>query len=555
MIRILTFLLAIASLWSQAQSEKTFRISKKYLNIPIQSSVERQRIIFNLENEYYTHNDIRVSQGEVDYWTFIDVSEHLGKDFTFEFSENVSGIDMIYQSEKFAGQDSLYEEYLRPQIHYTTRRGWNNDPNGMVFYDGEYHLFYQHNPYEVNWGNMTWGHAVSKNLLNWEELPITLLPDQLGTMYSGSAVVDYKNTSGFNKDNTPALVAMYTAAMQDYGEADKQQQCIAYSLDNGRTLTKYSGNPVIPSERKFGSGHERDPKVFWYEPGNHWVMIMNEGINFCIYNSNNLKDWDHVSTIKSGFWECPELFELPVDGDLNNKKWVVYGVQGIYMIGDFNGKTFTPETEMLRYNLPGGMTAAQTFNDAPDGRRIQIGWGHAVFPGMPFGQTFTFPQEHRLKSTAKGIQLFIEPIIEIENLYVKSYRFSNEYIGENLNTKLEGINHPLLHVKAKLKIENGRQFGLNVNGYRIIYNVADNTLNDVFLPLKNQYLDLELIVDKTIVEVYVNKGLFYWFANYNDEDPTNFKISLEASANKLNVNPKTLIESLEIHELKSIWNN
>lgn len=555
MIRFLTVITMIANLSIQAQSEKTFRISNRYLNIPIQSSVERQRVIFKLEDEYYTHNDIRLSEKEVDYWTFIDVSEHMGKDFTFEFSEKVAGIDMIYQSEKFAGEDSLYEESLRPQIHYTTRRGWNNDPNGMVFYDGEYHLFYQHNPYEINWGNMTWGHAVSKNLLNWEELPITLLPDQLGTMYSGSAVIDYQNTAGFNRDSIPALVAMYTSAMQDYGEADKQQQCIAYSFDNGRTLTKYEGNPVIPSERKFGSGHERDPKVFWYEPGNHWVMIMHEGINYCIYNSNNLKDWERTSTINAGFWECPELFELPVDGDINNKKWVVYGVQGIYMIGDFNGKTFTPETEMLRYNLPGGMTAAQTYNDEPDGRRIQIGWGHATFPNMPFAQTFTFPQEYSLKTTPKGIRLFIEPIKEIENLYIKSHRFSNEYIGEDLNAKLEVINHPLLHVKAKLKIENGRRFGININGYDIIYDVADNTLNDVFLPLKNQYLDLELIVDKTIIEVYVNEGLFYWFANHNDGDLTNFKISLEPSANKLNVNPRTLVESLEIHELKSIWNN
>ena len=552
MINTLTSILVVICLTTNAQTQKTFKISKKYLNIPIQSSVERQRINFLIDGNKLTYNDIRLADDKVDYWTFIDVSKFDGKDFTFEFSENAAGIDKIYQSDTIVGESIFYKEKNRPQIHFTTCRGWTNDPNGMVYYKGEYHLFYQHNPYETNWGNMHWGHAVSKDLIHWEELPVVLFPDELGTMFSGSAVIDYNNTAGFNKGNSPAMVAIYTADLRKGGKELGQQQCIAYSLDKGRTFTKYEGNPVIPAQRRFGSGHERDPKVFWYEPGEHWVLVMHDALNFSVYNSRNLKDWEYKSSVDAGFWECPELFELAVDDNPNNKKWVMYGVQGTYLIGNFDGKTFTPETEMLRYNV-GGMTAAQTFNNEPDGRRLQIGWGHAEFPGMPFKQTFTIVQEFSLRNTRNGNRLFVEPAKEIQKLHVKSHFFKNEHIGDNINKKLSDIKSPLLHIKAKFEIVNGIVFGMNINDYKIEYNVATNRLNDTFLPLQNKQLDLEIIVDKTLIEVYANGGLVYWFANNNNGDLNDFNISMYKAPNGLNPDPKTLIRSLEIHELKSIW--
>jgi fructan beta-fructosidase len=528
--------------------EISFKVDKKYINIPIDDHQERQRVYFKVDGETYTFNDIRVAKENIEYWTFVDVSGYMGKTFSLEFSEYVPGIEKIYQSDKFVGEDTLYKEKLRPQVHFTTRRGWNNDPNGLVFYKGEYHLFYQHNPYEINWGNMTWGHAITRDLLHWEELPIVIQPDELGTIFSGSAVIDYKNTSGFKTGDENPLVAIYTADRW----SEKQQQCIAYSLDRGRTFTKYEGNPVIPAQRRFGSGHERDPKVFWYEPGKHWVLVMHDGLSYSIYNSKNLKDWEYQSSVNEGFWECPELFELAVDGNGNIKKWVLYGVQGTYLIGSFDGKTFTPETEKLRYNV-GGMTAAQTYNDEPGGRRLQIGWAHAEFPGMPFKQTFTVVQEFKLKSTRNGVRLFVEPAKEIEKLYVKSHSFENEYIGDDINKKLAEIKSSLLHIIATFKIENCVRFGLNINGYNIEYYVSTNKLNDTFLPLENGQFDLEVIVDKTLVEVYANGGIVYWFDYHNDADPDNFKLSLYQRENKLNQEPKTMVRNLEIHELKSIW--
>lgn len=531
---------------------RTIIIEKNYLNLPVQLDQERDSMKI-LSNDKIIHEfEIRLSDGVPDYWVFIDVSDIKGDSLKIRFPKSVKGINAIYQSDEIAGADSLYKEKLRPQIHFTTRRGWNNDPNGMVHYDGEYHLFYQHNPYETNWGNMHWGHAVSKDLLHWEELPIALFPDEFGTMFSGSAVVDYNNTTGFNKGDTPAMVAIYTADLRKGDQEIGQSQGIAYSLDKGRTFTKYEGNPVIPSQRRFGSGHERDPKVFWYEPGEHWVLILHDALYYSIYNSKNLKDWEYQSSVEAGFWECPELFELAIDGNPNNKKWVMYGVSGIYLIGSFDGKTFTPETEMLRYNA-GGMTAAQTFNDEPDGRRIQIGWGHAGFSGMPFAQTFTFPQEYSLETTAQGERLLIRPIREIEKLYTKSYNFTDEYIGDEINKKLSEITSPHLHIKVKYEIVNGITFGMDINGYTINYNVAWNKLNDTFMPLKNRQLELEVIVDKTLIEVYANGGLMYWFANHNEGNLDDFYISMIRSGNKLNPDSKTLIRSLEIHELKSIW--
>ena len=424
----------------------------------------------------------------------------------------------------------------------------------MVFYDGEYHLFYQHNPFETNWGNMTWNHAVSKDLVHWKELNLALLPDEFGTIFSGSAVIDYNNTAGYNNGDIPAMLAFYTADLRKNGEELGQQQCIAYSLDNGRTFSKYKGNPVLPMANRFESKHARDPKTFWYEPGKHWVMIMHEGIAMTIYNSPDCKNWQITDTLTDGYWECPELFELPIDGDGDDKKWVVYGVNGTYQIGSFNGKKFIPETEMLRYNCkPWSMTAAQTYNDEPKGRRVSIGWGHARFPGMPFTETFTFPMEMKLKTTPSGARLHVLPVEELENLQVKKHSFKNMLIGEDLNEKLKDIKSPLLHIKTTIEIDNSRFFGISINGYEIKYDVAMNTLRDVFIPLQHRQLELEVIVDKTLIEVYVNSGRYYWFENYTNGDTDNFSLSFIKGGDPLNENAKTLVKKLEVYELKSIW--
>ncbi|MFC6604865.1 glycoside hydrolase family 32 protein [Ectobacillus funiculus] len=221
----------------------------------------------------------------------------------------------------------LYKEKYRPQFHFSPEEKWMNDPNGMVFFNDEYHLFYQYHPFGTTWGPMHWGHAVSKDLIHWEQLPIALYPDEHGAIFSGSAVVDWNNTSGFF-DNQPGLVAIYTSA-GTYPDSDRprQRQSLAYSKDNGRTWVTYEGNPVLSD---VNITDYRDPKVFWHDETNKWVMVLATGQSITIYTSPNLRDWEYGSEFENkagshgGVWECPDLFKLSVDGDENNQKWVMF---------------------------------------------------------------------------------------------------------------------------------------------------------------------------------------------------------------------------------------
>ena len=279
-----------------------------------------------------------------------------------------------------------YSETYRPQFHFTPEKNWMNDPNGLVYYKGEYHLFYQYNPNGNSWGDMSWGHAVSKDLVHWEELPLALSHDDEEMVFSGSAVVDWNNTTGFGTKKNPPMVAIYTSAYKDGG---KQAQSLAYSTDRGRTWTKYQGNPVID----IGSNNFRDPKVQWYAPTKSWLMTVSLSAEHKVrfYSSKNLKDWKLQSEFgpagaTGGVWECPDLFPLAVDGDKNNIKWVLVvninpgGIAGgsaaQYFIGDFDGKKFTAEDKGT-YTPPTG-TVVQDFEGS--------GFGEWTTTGTAFGQ-------------------------------------------------------------------------------------------------------------------------------------------------------------------------
>jgi len=414
---------------------------------------------FTLGDENVRKFVIRLGDGAADYWVFADVSKFKGKEITITYPEKVAGLDKIYQADQWAGQDSVYQEQNRPQLHFSSKRGWNNDPNGLVFYRGEYHLYYQHNPYERLWQNMHWGHAVSTDLLHWEELGDVLYPDELGTMFSGTATIDVNNSSGFQTGDHPPIVAAYTAHQSlENGDAI-QTQCIAYSNDKGRTFTKYDANPVVDSKAKWNSRNTRDPKIFWHEPSDKWVMVLFEKDGHSFYNSDNLKEWTYLSHLP-GFWECPELFELPIDGNRYNSKWVIYGASGTYMLGDFDGREFKVTSGKHTY-VNGQLYAAQTFNNIPesDGRRIQISWGRGMehHGNMPFGQMMLFPTELTLRSTRNGIRLFNEPIEEIKHLHKKNHRWDS-LSKESANENLKKVSSDLLHLKMKVQILDGTEF-------------------------------------------------------------------------------------------------
>ncbi|MFB6846049.1 GH32 C-terminal domain-containing protein [Streptomyces sp. NPDC056373] len=284
------------------------------------------------------------------------------------------------------GVAQAYTETYRPQFHFTPQKNWMNDPNGLVYYKGEYHLFYQYNPNGNSWGDMSWGHAVSKDLVHWEELPLALSHDDEEMVFSGGAVVDRDNTTGFGTKENPPMVAIYTSA---YKKGGKQAQSLAYSTDRGRTWTKYQGNPVID----IGSDNFRDPKVQWYAPTKSWLMTVSLSAEHKVrfYSSKNLKDWELQSEFgpagaTGGVWECPDLFPLAVDGDPAKIKWVLVvnlnpgGIAGgsaaQYFVGDFDGKKFTPEDKGT-YTPPAGDVVQDFEGD---------GFGDWTAAGTAFGQ-------------------------------------------------------------------------------------------------------------------------------------------------------------------------
>ena len=328
--------------------------------------------------------------------------------------------------------DTEYSERFRPQFHFSPKSNWMNDPNGLIFENDRYHLFYQFYPDSTVWGPMHWGHATSEDLTHWTHQPIALYPDSLGYIFSGSAVMDYKNSSGLGSENQPALVAIYTYHNMEYersGRNDYQTQGIAFSLDHGMTWEKYDGNPVIKNP---GIKDFRDPKVFWHEPTQKWILILVAGDHARIYNSKNLIDWTFLSDFghnegaHGGVWECPDLF--PLTTDQGDQKWVLIisinpgGPQGgsatQYFVGDFDGQKFTTaqkESKWLDFGRDN--YAGVTYNDAPEGKRILMGWMSnwdyaQVTPTTNWRSAMTLPRSLELKGSNSDYYLVQNPIIE-----------------------------------------------------------------------------------------------------------------------------------------------
>ena len=493
-------------------AELSLKVRCRYLNLPVSHEVERSRLTFRAKGVDDLNVVARLSANP-EYWVFKDISAYRGKTLTITFDGPEDALMQVYQSDSIRDAASIYRERNRPQFHFTTKRGWINDPNGCIWHDGQYHLYYQHNPFEREWENMTWGHATSPDLLHWTEQPPVLFPDTLGTMFSGSAVFDKDNTSGFGTKKNPPLVYAYTA-----DRSEKEVQCIAYSLDGGMTLHKYKGNPVIDSHDKWQTRDTRDPRVFWYEPRGHWVLVLNERNGHSIYTSANLKEWTYQSHV-NGFWECPDLFPLSVDGNADDVRWVMYGASNTYMIGRFDGKVFTPESGKHRFST-GAIYAAQTFNDVPDGRRIQIGWANIDHRGMPFRGQMLLPTELTLRSTKDGVRLVSKPIKEVETLLSPLYNSESGLKKQEANVALnkalpqrgsgEGAN--CLHLRATLNLTYATSAGLKFDGQTLVdYDLNRNTLNGQFYSPQDPTslsLTMDIYIDRTSIEVFIDDGLY-----------------------------------------------
>lgn len=519
----------------------TMKINRKYLNIPISYQVDRKRLTLTAKGEDTLSVVVRIAKEHPDYWVFKDVSRYKGKILELSYEGSEHTLKNIIQADSIFGASQMYKEENRPQFHFTTRRGWINDPNGLVFHKGLYHLYYQHNPYEREWENMTWGHATSPDLLHWTEHDDVLFPDCLGTMYSGSAIFDEQNTSGFGSKRNPPLVYAYTA-----DRSEREVQCIAYSLDGGMTLKKYEGNPVIDSHDKWQTHDTRDPRLLWYAPGKHWVLVLNERDGHSIYTSDNLRDWTYRSHV-TGFWECPDLFELPVDGDPKNTRWVMYGASNTYMIGSFDGKTFVPEGGKYRF-CTGSIYAAQTISHAPKGRRIQIGWGRVSHPGMPFNGMMLLPTELTLTTTRDGIRLVSKPINEVQSLFQNILLSDGVLNAEAASRLINSLGYKDgLHIAFALHLNHRTSAGLSLSGRNVLdYDSNFNTINGQFYsPQDPTSMDLmaDIYIDRTSVEVFIDGGLYSYSMEWHERRPEGFRFW----------GTNLTVSGLKVDRMKSIW--
>lgn len=443
---------------------------------------------------------------------------------------------------------SSHDSQHRPQYHFSPPANWLNDPNGFVYYQGEYHLFYQHNPGGSlpNFRQMHWGHAVSRDLVSWQHLPVALCPDEHGSIYSGSAVVDWKGTAGFGQE---ALVAVFTSHKEGY-----EAQSLAYSTDRGRTWTKYAGNPVVlPPD---GLADFRDPKVFWYDQtgAGHWVMVLAAGDAVRFYRSPDLIHWEPSSCFGSehgshvGVWETPDLFELPV-GEGPETRWVLTvgvgdggpaGKSGMqYFIGQFDGDTFVsenPEHVILWTDYGADYYAAQSWSDEPQGRRVMAGWltnwQYATrVPTSTWRGVFSLPRELSLKQTKNGVRLYHRPIPELSALRGRHHHWQNTTITSGTNL-LEGITSDLVEIVAEFQLNPAvHSFGFEVRvgkeeqttiGYNVLQhqvfvdrsNSGRSSFDEGFAGIHTANLEpeagmirLQIFVDRASVEVFGNDGL------------------------------------------------
>jgi sucrose-6-phosphate hydrolase SacC (GH32 family) len=395
---------------------------------------------------------------------------------------------------------------------------------------------------------MTWGHAVSPDLVHWTQLVNAIEPDALGTIYSGSAVVDWQNTSGFQRGDEHPLVAFYTSAGSHAPEPRPFTQSCAYSNDRGRSWVKYSGNPIVEHIR----ASNRDPKVIWHEPSRQWVMaLFLDGNDYTLLGSQNIKEWRRLCDLTlPGVSECPDFFPLGVDGDPDEVRWVFWGAAGGYRLGTFDGTEFHSETDVLHAELGANGYAAQTWSDTPDGRRIQISWmAGGKYPAMPFNQQMSFPVELTLRTTPEGIRLYREPIEEIARLHERVHRYGDRALipGQNL---IPDTDCQLFDIRAEIEVGRASAWGALIRGHDLRYDAAKEELSAFGKTARLAPVDgriwLQLLVDRTSLEVFGDDGRVSMSFCFLPE-AADHNVELYAEGGEAH------IVSLEAHELHSAW--
>ncbi|QJE98243.1 glycoside hydrolase family 32 protein [Luteolibacter luteus] len=456
-----------------------------------------------------------------------------------------------------------YDQPLRPQFHFSSRRNWLNDPNGMVFDGLHYHLFFQHNPLGTGWGNMTWGHAISTDMMHWRQLDHALLPYQVdgrsGTIYSGSTVVDHNNSLGVQVGARKTLVSFFTYASEPF------YQAMAYSTDGGVTWKYHNNGRAVVPNQGFDNG-ERDPKVFWHEASQRWVMVLwvqNNPGRVRFFTSTNLKDWTFASDLlRNWAFECMDMFPLQVDGDPAQTKWVIYDASFDYEIGSFDGATFTTEAGPFHASR-GNFYAAQSFNQAPNGRVTQIGWmfdgpDSAAAYGLPYNKQMSFPCDLTLRTTPAGVRLCAQPIPEIASLVTSTQQVSSQILTPTSNLLAQMGNLDLVDLTIEFDPGTASQVILDLPRTSVRYEAASGVftftgtdgnqavaMDGSFMP-RNGRVKLRLLLDRLSLETYAFDGESFG-AHYIN--PSNGA----ATPSLRSVGGNAFVHSLVVKSLGSAW--
>ncbi|MCF6176230.1 MAG: glycoside hydrolase family 32 protein [Victivallaceae bacterium] len=539
--------------------KKNIIVEKRYINVPVSNSTPSTRVIIKTSNSQNILRYFDVSPGgEVyDFIAYHDLEEFVGQEIEFEIANDELAekfFTALRQSDLPLGLDGVYQEKHRPQFHFSSKRGWLNDPNGLVYYNGKYHLFYQHNPFGTGWGNMHWGHAVSNDLIHWQEKGDVLCPDETGMMFSGGAVVDWHNASGLQQHEHPPILLFYTAAGNLAPVPCEDTQCMAYSVDGGETFKKYANNPVV--------GHiiseARDPKVIWHQESQKWVMALYRGDaekTFNLLTSTNLLKWQIIQelAVPDGR-ECPEFFPIPLDGCEDNIKWIFMEANGKYLIGNFDGEKFEAEAGPFdsfgRYGKGCGY-AGQIWSNTLDGRKIMLCWQQGECQAADFNQNMTLPVELSLKSFSDGMRLCAEPIKELAGLRGASWEFNNIAMKPSDNTPDEFMKIPEGNSwDIEIELADNCELIINVCGEDIALDAKAREVRMSAIkfpfPADAKEFKLRILVDRASIELFGGNGRI-WYAKRKlttPAQPVIFPYQTSGSGS---------LKKVKIHTINSIW--
>ena len=563
----------------------------RYLLFPVSTHAQKKSLRFHREGQLLLDLDLSLDNVTPDYEVAVDIGR---------FGPGEMVLSCIPEMEVHARpsddpgwQAGLYKERFRPRFHFSTKRGWINDPNGLVYYRGNYHLFYQYNPVGCAWGNMHWGHAVSPDLLHWEEWETALFPDEGGTMFSGSAIVDTENTLGLNTADQEAILLFYTAAGNTslLSKDKPSTQNLAYSIDGGRTFHKHARNPIVP---QIAEGN-RDPKIIRSPVKGHWVMaLFLTGMRYALLSSTNLLDWVVIQELDlPDDSECPDFFPLTIRGGCTEgapipnasentacpdatgqafpatkivsaahakssspvapqEFWVLCGAADRYQVGTFDGHRFIPDGSVKRLHYGSHSYAAQSWSNIPasDGRRIRIAWNTFDIPGMPFNKCMTLPCEMSLRTLAGERMLCAWPIREVETLH-RNARTEINLAATSESPFVMPLAACAHDIHLRIRKQDAESFTLSLFGLDIVCNMLNRRLECLdktapFEPNDDGFMALRLIMDTTGAELFLNEGSVYLSNGF----PADWNL------NRLEIRPcsgSMEVEILTVAELPDIW--